>query len=134
MVASSTAGPTIVNLTPHRVTVRNGLREWTFDSAGVARVRDTAQPAGSIAGVPVTAVSTGDVADLPDPTPDTVFLVSRVLALALPDRRDLVFPFGEIRDDAGRIVAVESLARFVEQPTAPDNVTAAVEAVGAERG
>ena len=110
--------PTIINLTPHRVTVRSGDDEWVFESEGAARVRDLSRPSGHVAGVPVRDVQTGDVADLPDPSPGVVFLVSRVLALALPERGDLLFPFGEIRDDAGRIVAVESLGRFVEQPPA----------------
>ena len=110
--------PTIINLTPHRVTVRSGDDEWVFESEGTARVRDLSRPSGHLAGVPVRAVRTGGVANLPGPRPGVVFLVSRLLALALPERSDLVFPFGEIRDGEGRIVAVESLGRFVEQPPA----------------
>lgn len=102
----------IINLTPHRVTVRSGGGEWSFESEGAARVKDSSEPAGEVAGVPVLRISTGEVVGLPDPMPGVTYLVSRVLAAAMPERQDLVFPFGEIRDEGGRIVAVEALGRF----------------------
>ena len=112
MGANHAVAMRIINLTPHRVTVRNAGREWSFDSVGMARVQDSADPAGEAAGVPVVRVRTGAVVGLPAPSPGVTYLVSRVLAAALPERQDLVFPFGEIRDEGGRIVAVESLGRF----------------------
>lgn len=105
-------GVRVVNLTPHRVVVRTEWGDRVFESEGVARVTDVDQPIGELADSPLVEVSVGDVTGLPGPRPGTVYLVSRVLASTLPERSDLVFPFGEIRDEAGGIVAVSALARF----------------------
>ena len=40
--------------------------------------------------VPIHTVSHGAASGLPDSTPDTYFVVSRLLAVALPERRDLL--------------------------------------------
>lgn len=102
----------VVNLTPHSVVVRGDRGDRVFESVGVARIEDADTLVGEVAGVRLVEVAVGGVTGLPEPTADTAYLVSRVLASALPERRDLVFPFGEIRDEAGRIVAVSALARF----------------------
>ena len=85
--------------------------------SGIARLVDRAEPLGSIDCMPVARISLGEVTGLPAPQAGTVFLVSRVLASYLSEREDLVFPFGEIRDADGRIVAVSSLATFAAAPT-----------------
>ena len=54
----------------------------------------------------------GRLVDLPPPRPRTRYVVSRVTALAARDRSDLAFPFGEIRDDDGRVVGARGLAAF----------------------
>lgn len=100
----------IVNLTPHPVTVRWDGKERTLPSAGAARIIDTATPAEPVDGVPVAVIAVGEVEGLPDPQPGTYYLVSRLTAAAQPHRRDLLFPFEEIRDENGRIVAVARLA------------------------
>ena len=116
--------PIIVNLTPHPVVVRSAAGERVFESEGVARVTDVAQAPSEVAGLPVVEISQGAVTGLPEPEPGVVLLVSRVLAAARPDRTDLVFPFGEVRDENGVIVAVESLARFAPLPGVRDDLAA----------
>jgi hypothetical protein len=44
------------------------------------------------------------VLDLPDPQPEVAYVVSRLLASALPDRDDLFFPGLEVRDSEGHIL------------------------------
>lgn len=113
MTKQVSTGPRIVNLTPHSVVVRGGDGvETAFPSEGQARVTDDASDAPQLAGVPVAEVMPGKVTGLPEPTEGVVYLVSRVLAAACPERTDLVFPFREIRDEGGAIAAVSSLARF----------------------
>jgi hypothetical protein len=58
----------------------------------------------------------GRLVDLPPPRPRTRYVVSRVTALAARDRADLVFPFGEIRDAAGRVAGARGLASFRPRP------------------
>jgi hypothetical protein len=102
-----------VNLTPHAITVRpEGGMERVFASQGMARISDATGPAGSVGGLPVVGVAAGSVTGLPEPREGVVFLVARLVAAALPGRVDLLFPFGEIRDGAGRIVAVSALGRM----------------------
>lgn len=52
------------------------------------------------------------VAGLPRPQPGTRYVVSRPAALAARGRRDLLFPFGEIRDDEGQVIGTGGLAAF----------------------
>ena len=54
----------------------------------------------------------GPVTGLPPAQPGVRYLVSRITALAVRDRQDLVFPFGELRDEQGRVTAVAGLAAF----------------------
>ncbi len=54
----------------------------------------------------------GELMDLPPAQPGARYIVSRITALAARRRRDLVFPFGEVRDSAGRITRARGLASF----------------------
>ncbi len=54
----------------------------------------------------------GPVSGLPPAQPGVRYLVSRITALAVRDRADLVFPFGELRDTQGRVTGVTGLAAF----------------------
>jgi hypothetical protein len=54
----------------------------------------------------------GSVTGLPAAEPGVRYLVSRITALAVRDRADLVFPFGELRDGQGRVTGVTGLAAF----------------------
>lgn len=59
--------------------------------------------------------ATSSVTNLPAPAPEQMVVVSRLAAMAVPDRGDVFFPFGEIRDESGRIVGVASLAQFAQE-------------------
>jgi hypothetical protein len=84
-------------------------------SEGVARVIDHATSQGHLDGMEIVDIESGQVEGLPDLQAGITLVVSRVLAMACPDRDDLVFPFGEVRDAEGRIVAVRALARFASR-------------------
>lgn len=51
------------------------------------------------------------VTGLPAQEPATVLVVSRLVATALPERRDLVFPLHPVRDDTGRTTGCRALAQ-----------------------
>jgi hypothetical protein len=106
------------NLTPHPVTITTdtGSVHCAPESGPQPRldeVRQTAEPV-VIDGlrVPMARVSGGPVAGLPEPTPDTLLLVSRLVAEASPGRTDLVVPYDLLRDEAGRVLGCQSLARI----------------------
>jgi hypothetical protein len=122
----------LVNLTEHVVTVESLIRSPRGDSAPVpstaafapdgrlARVADEQAwlsddsmntPAGLLK-VTELRRRPGSVTGLPPAEPGVRYLVSRITALAVRDRPDLVFPFGERRDDQGRVTGVSGLAAF----------------------
>ena len=112
-----------INLTPHAINV--------FDDGGniilslppsgeVARVASNRELVGHLGPVPVFKTVFGDVVGLPDPRPDTVFVVSTLVLSALAQkgvtRDDVVAPDtspqGAVRDDAGRIIGVRGFQRL----------------------
>jgi hypothetical protein len=115
------AGVRLVNLTPHPVVVAGPGGRVELPSAGVARVVDHERASTRLGGMDVVEVQFGDVQGLPDPAPGVLLVVSRVVALALPGRSDLLFPYGELRDAAGRIEAVRALARVARDPGGSDD-------------
>ena len=106
----------LVNLTPHDLVIyRDGQPLSTLPKAGdMARlqevVRDLADLQTTAGELPHKAVSyTGALSDLPAPSPGTYIVVSRLTAQAV-QRPDLLFPGGEVRDTANRIIGCEYLA------------------------
>ncbi len=108
----------IVNLTPHALNLM---------PAGPTGPVVTIPPSGIIARcavdrvqvnivtvdgiiVPVNQTRFGEVSDLPDPQPDTIYIVSAVVAQAVPDRQDVFIVDDAVRDEQGRIIGARALA------------------------
>lgn len=105
----------LVNLTPHPVNILTEDGEIIVPPAGtVARCQQYREIIGHIEvngkQIPITRTRFGQVEGLPDPQPDTLYIVSALVAQACPDRRDLVIPDDTIRDAEGRIVGCKALA------------------------
>lgn len=109
----------ITNLTPHPVVVlgTDGREVAAFAPSGsVARITElvTDEPPLETAtgSIPLATVTYSSVVEgLPEPRPDTAYVVSRVMAGAL-HRPDIFFPGGEVRDSAGQIIGCRYLARL----------------------
>ena len=109
----------IVNLTPHALNLMPQGPDGpvvTIPPSGqvarcvVSRVQvDTVTADGII--VPVNQTRFGEVFDLPDPQPDTIYVVSALAAQAVPDRQDVFIVDDTVRDDQGRIIGAKALAR-----------------------
>jgi len=99
----------IVNLTPHDIVVRSGEDFVTIPSSGVARCVEGRAELGSISGtnIKLFEVSHGKVEGLPEPQADTIFVVSAIVAQAVPDRNDVYSPSGLVRDAEGRVIGCE---------------------------
>lgn len=98
----------IINLTPHAITITDGT---TFPPSGkVARVSVQQLDAGTIDGIPVKTQTFGDIVDLPDPTDDTIYIVSAIVlsAAKAAGRTDVIAPntAQAVRDEKGNIVSV----------------------------
>jgi hypothetical protein len=110
---------TIVNLTPHAITLRDSAdNDTTIPASGqVARVATTTTMGGyTVAGLPVQTSVTGAVTGLPAPTYGTIYIVSGMVlaALAGTGRGDVFAPAtgpqdGAVRNDRGHIMAVTRL-------------------------
>lgn len=105
----------IVNLTPHALNLVTDSGTVNIPPSGtVARVSVTRDSAGTVTidgvTVPLSRTTYDVVTDLPDPAPDTLYVVSSLVATAARGRNDLVVPDDLIRDDQGRIIGARGLA------------------------
>lgn len=113
------ATPTLVNLTPHPVLIQTGSGVTVRIPPSGRVVRCPAKPdrvlgTVQIDGHPVPLVIndvTRTVPGLPEPEEGVLFVVSRLVALAAPQRRDMVFPHDPVRDGTGRTAACRALAQ-----------------------
>ena len=110
----------IVNLTPHALNLMPGGPTGpvvTIPPSGqvarcaVDRVQvDTVTVDG--VSVPVNCSLFGMVTGLPDPQPDTIYVVSTLVAQAVPYRQDVLIVDNAVRDDQGRIIGARALAHI----------------------
>jgi len=104
----------LINKTPHQIVIRleNGdvTIPATLPAASVASENVELQP---VDGIPVSAQRFGAAENLPESTPGIWYIVSAIVAQALPERHDLLRPDtgpDAIREN-GQIVAVRRLVR-----------------------
>lgn len=102
----------IVNLTPHDVVIVTASEKLTFSASGtVARCKSASVPVSTIeteAGA-VSLVKTviGEPENVPEAEEGTLYIVSRLIKSALPERDDLVCPDGLVRDENGNVIGAE---------------------------
>lgn len=106
----------IVNLTPHALNLISKDGAVTIPPSGtVARVAVTRETIGAIevdgVSIPINRTVYGAVEGLPDPAPDTVYVVSALVAQAVTGREDVLFVDDLVRDDQGRVVGARALAK-----------------------
>ena len=109
----------IVNRTPHVITLKNSEGEIvTIDAPiRVIRVSQTVAHGGELNGIPVHVSQFGEVIEcdndqaggnpspLPEPVEGVWYVVSGMVASALPHRTDLLTPFIIERDGTGKPTA-----------------------------
>ena len=116
---------TIVNLTPHAITIPNCTPNitggppatWTLAPSGrIARALERVTSADPIDGIPTTTTVYTGVVDLPDPQPDAWYVVSALTAQVAHQIgrpcSDLLVPGEQVRDAQGRIAGCRSLGRW----------------------
>jgi len=103
----------IENLTPHTVRILDEDEEVIKEiepSGQVARVEKKTLHVGDLNGeIPVTKSVFGQVENMPEGDHETLFVVSRVVANALPRRHDLLVPSQLVRDENGQVKGAKSL-------------------------
>lgn len=105
----------IVNLTPHplRLQRTDGSFMNLPKPVGEAIPRRSTQveQQGDLGGLPVYKTVLGPVEFAPAPCEDTIYVVSRMVVDALPDRSDLFAPGEAIRDADGKVVGAKGLSK-----------------------
>lgn len=107
----------IVNLTPHAIVIakQDGSQITVSPTTPAARVQQQHVLLHAIDDIPVSHVVYGQVEHLPDPQPDTIYVVSAIVAQQCRDRDDVLAPdtgATAIRDGAGQIVAVRGFVKY----------------------
>ena len=108
----------IINLTPHPVALygsrgtAEGPEEVIPPSGNIARVSHIELGTGvsGRSGRSFEWVEYGHVDQLPQPQPETDYIVSLVVALAC-HRDDLLAPYGEVRNAEGTVIGCRFLQR-----------------------
>lgn len=106
---------TIINLTPHAI---NFLREdnsvlATVEPSGtIARASQTRARVSEVNGIVVNQCSYGAVIGLPDPQPETIYLVSALTAQACRDRNDVFITDDAVRNESGQIIGCRAIAHI----------------------
>lgn len=107
----------IVNLTPHPLNMKTDSGDVIIQPSGtVARATTTRNIISNVnvdgINIPINKTVFGDVDGLPDPQPDTIFIVSMLVANAV-QRPDVLIVDDTVRDDQGRIVGAKAFATVV---------------------
>jgi len=106
----------LVNLTPHEIVLMPAPGgEIHIPPSGTVARCETCREAKGVVGVcgtliPINRTTFGAITGLPDPAPDTLYIVSAVVAQAAR-RDDVVIVDDAVRDEAGRIIGARALAR-----------------------
>lgn len=102
----------IVNLTPHEIVVvgtETSPMAALPPSGEVARVAMTREVVGEVAGLPVYRSQYGFVIGLPEPVDGVALVVSAMVRLAVPGRRDVFSPGELVRNGGGQPVGCRGL-------------------------
>ena len=95
----------LINLCPHTIDVldETGLPVLTVAPSGTVTRVSQQEEMVDVPDMPcrVTRQVFGEVVDLPPVTPGVAFIVSRLVAAACPDRKDLFIPGPLVRDESG---------------------------------
>ncbi len=102
-----------INLTPHAINVQklDGTMMEIPPSGKVARVeQESRQLFVTREDVAIYATSYGEVTGLPSkPAGETWLIVSAIVRLAVPGRKDVLSPGEQIRNEAGRVIGCNGL-------------------------
>ena len=99
----------IINLTPHEINIV-GLEP--IKSSGSVRVTESINVIDSINGVDIIVKKYGSVEGMPEPQPDTVYVVSLMVAQQLTHRDDIITVGETVRNEAGQVVGAKNFSRL----------------------
>lgn len=103
---------TIISLVPHalHISLADGSIREIAPSGVVARVSTKEEIVGVVEGAEVTRIVFGEVEGLPPREEGKMFIVSRLVASAVPDRDDLLIPGPLVRDEKGVVIGARGFS------------------------
>jgi hypothetical protein len=122
----------VINCTPHDVVIYSSADCYMYNGSLYLREGDEEYPeplrvypaakeparvtfaqdhAGMVDGILIYRWFTEEIVNLPEPKPDTCYIVSKILAQACPEREDLIFPGTVVRDADGHVVGCIDFSR-----------------------
>lgn len=104
----------LVNLTPHEITVitDDGKEIKIPPSGRIARILTKDEKVGEVNGISMYETKLVEVQDLPEPMPNTLFIVSVVVAEKVR-RSDVLAPYSLVRDENGTVKGCRGLCRII---------------------
>jgi hypothetical protein len=97
----------IVNLTPHTIVITG---HGSVEPSGyIARVNTQMVQHGDVNGIPIVIARNLGVSNLPEPKPDTMYIVAGLVRMFVPDRKDVCSPAKLIRNEHGAVVGCSAL-------------------------
>lgn len=102
-------------MTPHAITILNMEKEVVLqlpkpEIISLPRVSVDTKVVDNVLGVPVLDTVYGSVTDLPEEEKEVILIVSALVRLALPHRKDLASPGQLVRDDKGLPIGAQGLS------------------------
>lgn len=105
----------IINCTPHAINFlrEDGIVLATVEPSGtIARAAQTRERVSEVNGIVVNQCSYGAVTGLPDPQPETIYLVSALTAQACRNRSDVFIVDDAVRNESGQIIGCRAIAHI----------------------
>lgn len=96
----------ILNLTPHEINIGTASIKpfGVVARVYVESISDGEFTTASGVTIPISHSYYGDVENLPNPMPNTIYIVSALVASRVPTRSDVFYPCCMVRDTQGRVI------------------------------
>lgn len=101
----------ILNLTPHEINIGTASIKpfGVVARVYVESISDGEFTTASGVTIPISHSYYGDVENLPNPMPNTIYIVSALVASRVPTRSDVFYPCCMVRDTQGRVIGCKTL-------------------------
>jgi hypothetical protein len=97
----------LINLTPHTIKITG--HDPVEPSGYIARVNTHMAQVGEANKIPLVVSKSLGISNLPDPQPDTMFIVAGLVRMFVPDRKDVCSPAKLLRNEHGGVVGCSAL-------------------------
>jgi hypothetical protein len=116
----------VINLTPHVINLYDSSPPCDCTeplisiprSFWIARCKEKREQIGCVVihttgkiNIPISSMQYDEIIDLPPPAPNTIYIVSQIVAQRCPERKDVFFPGSQLLDKKGNVMGCLGLSR-----------------------